>query len=136
MVLRLRDNAPDWARANCLGTAPLREPGEEEVYDPWFDEEDPGPVLGVCNGGIGPVCPLRDACARFALFNNEKYGVWGGMPPDDRKLTRRLWRWNSAMTEPHPEWRYRSHDELAILRDEMIRSGRTSLKQLEEEDEE
>ena len=134
MVLRLRGDSPNWDGANCLDSAPIRQPDEEEVYDPWFDEDDPGPVLGVCNGEYGPVCPLRDKCAGFALFNNEKYGVWGGMTEEDRKLVRRIWRWNASMTEPHPEWRYHSHDELISLRDDLIRQGK--VKQLEEDTEE
>ena len=134
MVLHLRGNAPDWEGANCLGTAPKRLPGDDDVYDPWFDEESPGPVLDVCNGGDGwPVCPLRQACLEFALYNNEKYGVWGGMTEQDRKVMRRIWRWNSGLSGPRPEWQWMSHQDLYRALQEHIQSGRIS-RELEEDD--
>ena len=133
MVLRLRGDAPDWSNAKCLGTAPHREPGESEVYDPWFDEEDPSPVLAICNGTEdGVVCPMRQKCLEFATFNNEKYGVWGGMPEEDRRTMRRLWRWSSKMETAHPEWKWRSSAELQALMDERTREGKAP-PELEEE---
>lgn len=135
MVLHLRGEAPDWERANCLGTAPQRPPGEEEIYDPWFDEEDPGPVLSVCNGEGGwPVCPLRQACLEFALYNNEKYGVWGGMSEGDRKVMRRVWRWNSRLDGPREEWQWMPHDDLMDALQEHLKSDKVTTAELEEED--
>lgn len=135
MVLRLRREAPAWDKAKCLGTAPVKQPNESEVYDPWFDEDDPSPVLDICNGDDGQgVCPLRETCLSFALFNNEKNGVWGGMSESDRKITRKIWRWNSRMTAPHPEWTWRSHDDLQRLLDISIASGKIDQRQLEQED--
>lgn len=29
-------------------------------------------------------CPVRDACATEAILNNEEWGVWGGLTPDER----------------------------------------------------
>lgn len=135
MVLRLRGNAPDWSNANCLGTAPVRGPGESEVYDPWFDEDDPGPALDVCNGA-GRVCPIRDKCAAFALFNNEKYGVWGGMTESDRKTIRKIWRWSSGLEQARPEWAWHDPEELQRLLHEHLRAGRITRRELEEDDEE
>jgi hypothetical protein len=135
MVLHLRGNAPDWEGANCLGSAPRRQPGEEEVYDPWFDEEDPGPVLSICNGEEGwPVCPLRQKCLEFALYNNEKYGVWGGMSESDRKAMRKIWRWSSKLDGPRPEWVWMSHEDLQAALTEHVQAGRISRLELEEED--
>lgn len=135
MVLHLRGEAPNWERANCLGTAPKREPGEEEVYDAWFDEEDPGPVLAVCNGEEGwPVCPLRQQCLEFALYNNEKFGVWGGMTEADRKIMRRIWRWNSKLAGPRAEWVWMTHDELQSKLQEHLKTGRVTQAELEEDD--
>lgn len=135
MVLHLRGNAPDWNGANCLGTAPHREPDEEEVYDPWFDELEPEPALAVCNGEIdGFVCPLRQQCLEFALYNNEKFGVWGGMTEQDRKIMRRIWRWNSRLLGPREEWIWMSHDELQLALNEHLRAGKISRQELEEDD--
>ena len=137
MVLKLRREAPDWEQARCLGTAPIRQPGESEVYDPWFDEEDPSPVLDICNGEDGGgICPIREACLHFSLFNNEKSGVWGGMTEGDRKVTRKIWRWNARMTEPHSEWKWRSHEELQRILDINIQSGKIKREQLEMDDNE
>ena len=118
-----------------MGTAPLREPGEEEVYDPWFDEEDPGPVLSVCNGGDGySVCPLRQSCLEFALYNNEKFGVWGGMTEQDRKAMRKVWRWNAKLLGPRPEWVWMSHEDLQEALQEHVQSGKITTLELEEDD--
>lgn len=135
MVLRLRGEAPNWERANCLGTAPVRQPGEEDVYDAWFDEDDPEPAMGICNGAYGgTVCPIRDKCLQFALYNNEKYGVWGGMSEGDRKIMRRIWRWNSRLDGPRPEWMWRSPEELQEALQDHVRSGKISKMELEEDD--
>jgi hypothetical protein len=38
----------------------------------------------VCGG-----CPAKTECLQFALDNNEREGVWGGLTPDERwQLTR------------------------------------------------
>jgi hypothetical protein len=135
MVLHLRGNAPDWEGANCLDTAPHRLEGEAEVYDPWFDEDNPEPALSVCNGGDGySVCPLRQQCLEFALYNNEKFGVWGGMTEQDRKIMRRIWRWNSRLLGPREEWIWMSHDELQLALNEHLRAGKISQLELEEDD--
>lgn len=135
MVLHLRGQAPDWEGANCLGTAPIRERGEEDVYDPWFDEDDPSPVLAVCNGEGGyPVCPLRQQCLEFALYNNEKFGVWGGMSETDRKTMRRIWRWNSRLLGPRPEWVWMSHEDLQEALAMHVASGKITKAELEEDD--
>lgn len=34
----------------------------------------------ICKG-----CPVRDECLEFALKNDERFGVWGGMSAQDRK---------------------------------------------------
>lgn len=43
-------------------------------------------------------CPVRAECLDWALSTFVKYGVWGGMNPEERKLERRrrLWRRKSA----------------------------------------
>lgn len=136
MVLKLRRGAPDWVRAKCLGTAPLRQPGESELYDPWFDEEDPSPVMDICNGDDGGgICPIREACLHFAATNNERFGVWGGMSEGDRKLMRKLWRWRPGSGEPRPEWHWYSPEELQAELRLRMKEGSINMKQLEAEDE-
>lgn len=34
-------------------------------------------------------CPVRTACLEYALGRSDKYGVWGGMNPEDRKREKR-----------------------------------------------
>lgn len=34
-------------------------------------------------------CPVISECLEYAILNNEKYGVWGGLTPTERKLFRR-----------------------------------------------
>lgn len=45
---------------------------------------------GICNGREdGEVCPVRDQCLEYALTNNERFGVWGGMSEQERAKERR-----------------------------------------------
>lgn len=45
----------------------------------------------VCNGtdGSGFACPVLDQCREWALINNERFGVWGGMSEQERAQERR-----------------------------------------------
>jgi hypothetical protein len=70
----------------------------------------------------------------FALYNNEKYGVWGGMSESDRKAMRKIWRWSSKLDGPRPEWVWMSHEDLQAALTEHVQAGRISRLELEEED--
>lgn len=103
MVLRLRVPAPgDWKLAKCLGRVSKDNRDEQgEVLDPWFDENesDQEEAVAFCNGEAdGTVCPIREECLLFALTNNEKAGVWGGMGEKDRKALRKLYPWKARQT--------------------------------------
>ncbi len=37
------------------------------------------------------VCPVQDACLRFALETNQYDGVWGGKTEEERRKLRRSW---------------------------------------------
>lgn len=34
-------------------------------------------------------CPVRDACLEFALANDHRYGIWGGLTEDKRRRLHR-----------------------------------------------
>ena len=39
----------------------------------------------VCGG-----CEVRNECLEYALINDERFGVWGGLQPYERKRLKRL----------------------------------------------
>lgn len=118
MVLRLRVEAPGgWDRAKCRDQV-QRLPGDDDVYDPFFleDADDEKDAVDFCNGTIdGLQCPIRDACLIFALTNNERFGVWGGMTELARKALRKKWPWRGGKL-PRPEWRwFNTENALALV---------------------
>ena len=124
MVMHLRVVAPGtWEHAKCGGQV-RRLPGESTVYDPFFHEDDFGhhdtdaeqDAVDFCNGAIdGRVCPVRDACLLFALTNNERFGVYGGMTELARKALRKKWPWRGGKV-PRPEWTWMATaDALALV---------------------
>lgn len=106
MVIHLRVSPPKiWKDAKCLGAPPAS--GD---YDPFFDEDDTSDALAFCNGTYdGKICPIRDACMKFALTNNEHYGIWGGCSEVTRKALRK--RWPLKGKEPRPEWHWMSEKQ-------------------------
>ena len=129
MVLRLRVPAPNnWAGAKCHDQVRVESPGEIP-YDPFFPEDDEGhhdvsaeqDAVDFCNGTIdGITCPLRDGCLTYALTNNERFGVWGGMTEQARKAIRKKWPWRGGK-EPRPEWRWMTNkDALALVPPEAL----------------
>jgi Transcription factor WhiB len=117
VVLRLRVPAPgNWQQAKCRGQV-QRLPDDDDIYDPFFleEDEDEQDALDYCNGAIdGVTCPIRDACLLFALTNNERFGVWGGMSELARRALRRRWPWRGGK-EPRPEWRWMGQEEALSL---------------------
>ncbi len=108
MVLKLRVEAPGgWKGAKCLGVK-TADTGED--YDPFFDDDSVDDAKSFCNGtDDGVVCPIRQECLLFALTNNEKSGVWGGMDELGRRGLRK--RWPLKGKEPRPEWHWMETDE-------------------------
>jgi hypothetical protein len=108
MVLNLRTTITHVLReAKCWGR--VEEPWTEDedaqrLLDPWF--EDHAVATDFCNGTVdGVVCPIRQECLEYALVNNCREGVWGGMTEAGRKALRR--RWPPANTrEARPEWQW------------------------------
>jgi hypothetical protein len=121
MVLRLRVQAPNnWDGAKCHGQV-QRLPGDDDVYDPFFPDEDKNPeqaerdAVDFCNGTIDHApCVLRDGCLIFALTNNERFGVYGGMTELGRKALRKKWPWKGGKL-PRPEWRWMPDAEAKTL---------------------
>jgi hypothetical protein len=95
MVLRLRIPPPgNWEEAKCRNV-------DVSVEDPFFDDQEEAIIF--CNGTVdGVVCPIREGCLEFALTNNHREGVWGGMSELSRKALRK--RWPLIGNTPRPEW--------------------------------
>lgn len=97
MVLRLRIPSPDWHDAKCLGLV------QDWRDDAFFD--DMPEAMMFCNGEVdGKICPIRQECLLFALTNNLKEGVWGGMSETGRKALRK--KWPLKGNRPRPEWEW------------------------------
>ncbi|MFI6530482.1 WhiB family transcriptional regulator [Streptomyces uncialis] len=61
----------DTSRAACRAlTAP----------DLWYSEPTTGDAKAVCDA-----CPIRRACAEYALAHDEPHGVWGGLTVRERR---------------------------------------------------
>ncbi len=74
-------------------------------YDAWVDD-DMEEAAAICNGDVdGIVCPQRHKCLIFALINNEHYGVWGGLYPQQRHDLRQRYKWRRGMEIPI-EWEF------------------------------
>lgn len=106
--MKLRSVAPPWfnddpnKQAKCVLFPATSE------YDPWYgndeDEEDhTEDAKAICSGLYdGKPCPLLAQCLEFALVNNERYGVWGGLSSDERakvRKERRNWQRNGVNSE-------------------------------------
>jgi hypothetical protein len=99
-------------QAKCLGKIDQPWTDDEELQklrDPFF--EDHSVAVDFCNGTFdGVVCPIRQECLEYALVNNCREGVWGGMSETARKALRR--RWPPANTrEARPEWLWMPEEE-------------------------
>lgn len=101
--MKLRTMSPPWfsddprKEAKCIKFKPT------PVSDPWFGESDDPEAIdetedakNICLGTYdGRPCPLLEACLEFAVVNNERWGVWGGMSPEERvklRKERRTWQ--------------------------------------------
>ena len=92
--MKLRSLAPQWFHDDPSKTAKCVAFPASADEDPWYPEEDIeesyADAKAVCTGLYdGKPCPLLEACLEFAMVNNERYGCWGGMRPDERAQLRK-----------------------------------------------
>lgn len=108
--MKLRTNSPRWfnedhpeLEAKCVSF-----PGSRD-YDPWYgtgdiddhDTTEMEEAKAVCLGTAdGRPCPLLDECLEFALVNNERFGIWGGTDPEQRKGIRKRRRESTWQRNP------------------------------------
>src|SRR4051794_10285470 len=72
-----------------VGSVPCR---ESHTAAWWPDKRDLNSPT--THGAIAACrrCPLQAPCAAYAIAADERFGVWGGTTPDDRRAVRRLGR--------------------------------------------
>ncbi len=88
--------------AECLGMDPklfnpdiIDDEGEE-----WFDDGTIWEAFGDTSHfydkarEICAACPVRAQCEEYALANKERYGMWGGLTPIERRRIERRERRN------------------------------------------
>jgi hypothetical protein len=73
------DAPPPETEAICAQTV-----FEGQLIEPdmWFDQTQKGQSIAV---ELCYKCPLILRCAAQAVENNEEFGVWGGLTPENRK---------------------------------------------------
>lgn len=72
----------DWrAKAACADFDP----------DIFFDRAAENPDIAEMAKEVCAGCSMIQNCLNAAMLNNEKYGIWGGMDPDERQKHRRAW---------------------------------------------
>lgn len=61
-------------------------PELDELFFPYVNNEGRGLVMYNEGKKICESCPVREECLRFALETNQRYGLWGGHSPTERKI--------------------------------------------------
>jgi WhiB family redox-sensing transcriptional regulator len=58
----------------------------------WFPEKGGknAAAKAVCDGipAVRPPCPVREKCLKYALDNDERWGIWAGTTQKDRQRMR------------------------------------------------
>ena len=91
--------APEWhARAACRGSDVDFFPSRAEVPDGVPLTRGTSVTLEAIDActAICDECPVRSECLEFALTNNERFGVWGGLTFRQRARIRRHRRMGAA----------------------------------------
>ena len=88
-----------WAESPWRAEAACKTMGPELFFPAGeLTEEAAGQVASA--KAVCAQCPVREACAEFALATNQEDGIWGGLTPRERRAPRR--RRGSA--HPDPTW--------------------------------
>ncbi len=70
------------AEAACAGMGP-------ELFFPLGELTEEAARQVVSARAVRARCPVRTACAEFALATNQEDGIWGGLTPRERRVLRR-----------------------------------------------
>ena len=70
--------APDWSRAACRGLSPAL----------FFAELGDTPTALSEARAVCATCPIRVECLDYAVGNGERWGIWGGLTPRERRAGR------------------------------------------------
>lgn len=77
------------------GPTPCKD--DPEVF---FPSERPGPRAGTspyeAARRLCQLCPAQQPCLEWALAHDERFGVWGGLSPDERRVLARNRKERSA----------------------------------------
>lgn len=73
----MKEDLPNWERANCLGTDP----------EAFFPEQTLDSTLMAAKRTCAN-CEIRSECAEWAI-KHEEAGLWGGLMPKERQRIRR-----------------------------------------------
>ena len=76
----------EWRRdAACLGLDQTLFFGvEREGVKGGFDRERIATAKAICGG-----CPVKEECLDYALYTNERHGIWGGLSFAERRRIRK-----------------------------------------------
>lgn len=66
--------APDWSLAACRGLPSSL----------FFAEHGDSPSVSEARA-VCATCPIRVECLDYAVSNGERWGVWGGLTPQERR---------------------------------------------------
>jgi WhiB family transcriptional regulator, redox-sensing transcriptional regulator len=73
----------------AIEKSPIIPPCQITDPDLWFGNEDDAASTRFRDAkNMCSYCPAIQACAAYAIANDEMYGVWGGLTPRERQLLR------------------------------------------------
>ncbi len=102
MTRRAAPDALAWMDAGaCRGTA------DERFFPEQGDTVEP--ARAACMA-----CPVREMCLEYALTNNERFGIWGGLSERERRQLRRQ-RTAGTSARPGPRTTVSDDDLRAVL---------------------